>query len=34
VIRVTDRAVTAIVVDQTHPAIKEGTLARLTGRMP
>ncbi len=34
VIRVTDRAVTAIVVKQTHPAIKEGTLARLTGRMP
>ena len=34
VIRVTDRAVTAIVVSQTHPAIKEGTLARLTGRMP
>jgi hypothetical protein len=34
VIRVTDRAVTVIVVDQTHPAIKEGTLARLTGRMP
>lgn len=34
VIRVTDRAVTAIVVDQTHPAIREGTLARLTGRMP
>ncbi len=34
VIRVTDRSVTAIVVSQTHPAIKEGTLARLTGRMP
>jgi hypothetical protein len=34
VIRVTDRAVTAIVVAQTHPAIREGTLARLTGRMP
>ena len=34
VIRVTDHAVTVIVVDQTHPAIKEGTLARLTGRMP
>ena len=34
VIRVTDRAVTAIVIAQTHPAIREGTLARLTGRMP
>ena len=34
VIRVTDRAVTAIVVSQRHPAIQEGTLARLTGRMP
>lgn len=34
VIRVTDRAVTAIVVSQRHPAIREGTLARLTGRMP
>jgi nucleoid-associated protein YgaU len=34
VIRVTDRAVTAIVLSQTHPAIREGTLARLTGRMP
>lgn len=34
VIRVTDRAVTAIVVAQRHPAIREGTLARLTGRMP
>ena len=34
VIRVTDRAVTAVVVSQRHPAIKEGTLARLTGRMP
>ena len=34
VVKVTDRAVTAIVVSQTHPAIKEGTLARLTGRMP
>ncbi len=34
VIRVTDRGVTAIVVAQTHPAIREGTLARLTGRMP
>lgn len=34
VIRVTDRAVTAIVVSQRHPAITEGTLARLTGRMP
>ena len=34
VVRVSDRAVTAIVVSQRHPAIKEGTLARLTGRMP
>jgi hypothetical protein len=34
VIRVTDRAVTAIVISQKHPAIREGTLARLTGRMP
>ena len=34
VIRVTDRSVTAIVVSQRHPAIHEGTLARLTGRMP
>ena len=34
VIRVTDRSVTAIVVSQRHPAIREGTLARLTGRMP
>ena len=34
VIRVTDRAVTAIVVDQAHPAIREGTMARLTARLP
>jgi hypothetical protein len=34
VVRVSDRAVTAIVVSQRHPAIREGTLARLTGRMP
>lgn len=34
VVRVTDRAVTAIVLTQRHPAIHEGTLARLTGRMP
>ena len=34
VIRVTDRAVTAILVDQTHGGIREGTLARLTARLP
>jgi hypothetical protein len=34
VIRVTDRAVTAILVDQTHAGIREGTIARLTARLP
>ena len=34
VVRVTERGVTGIIIDQRHPAIKEGTVARLTARMP
>jgi hypothetical protein len=34
VVRVTDHGTTAIVVDQRHPAIHEGTRARLTAKMP
>lgn len=34
VVRVTDRGVTGIIVNQRHPAIHEGTQARLTARMP
>jgi LysM repeat protein len=34
VVRVTDHGVTGIIVDQRHPAIHEGTHARLTARMP
>jgi hypothetical protein len=34
VIRVTDRGVTAIVIDQTHPSIREGMMARLTAVTP
>ncbi len=34
VVKVTDRGITAVVVDQRHPAIKVGTRARLTARMP
>jgi hypothetical protein len=34
VVRVTPFGVTAIIVDQTQPAIKVGTLARVTARMP
>lgn len=34
VVRVTDHGVTGIIVSQRHPAIHEGTLARLTARMP
>lgn len=34
VVRVTEYGVTAIVLDQTQPAIRPGTLARVTGRLP
>ena len=34
VVKVTDRGTTAIILDQRHPSIKEGTAARLTARMP
>lgn len=34
VVRVTRYGVTAIVVDQRHPAIKEGSFARVTAKMP
>lgn len=34
VVKVTDRGTTAIIVDQRYPGIKEGTLAKLTARMP
>lgn len=33
VVRVTDFGITAIILDQTQPAIKPGTLARVTGRL-
>ena len=34
VVRVTPYGITAIVLDQTQPAIRPGTLARVTGRLP
>ncbi|HEU4642865.1 MAG TPA: LysM peptidoglycan-binding domain-containing protein [Gemmatimonadaceae bacterium] len=34
VVKVTDRGTTAVIVDQRQPAIKEGTRAKLTARMP
>ena len=34
VVRVTDFGITAMILDQTQPAIKPGTLARVTGRLP
>ena len=34
VVRVTNFGITAIILDQTQPAIKPGTLARVTGRLP
>jgi len=34
VVKVTDHGTTAIILDQRHPSIKQGTPARLTARMP
>jgi len=34
VVRVTDRGASALIVDQRHPDIEVGTMARLTARMP
>ncbi|HJU88125.1 MAG TPA: LysM peptidoglycan-binding domain-containing protein [Gemmatimonadaceae bacterium] len=34
VVKVTDRGVTGVIVDQAQPAIRQGTSARLTARMP
>lgn len=34
VVKVTERGTTAVIVDERQPAIKEGTRARLTARMP
>jgi hypothetical protein len=34
VVKVTDRGTTLILVDQQNPAVKVGTKARLTARMP
>jgi len=34
IVRVTDSGSTGIVIDQRHPAIKQGALAQLTARMP
>ena len=34
VVKVTDRGATGIIVDQAQPAIRNGTSARLTARMP
>ncbi len=34
IVRVNDRGATAMIVDQRHPAIKEGVPARLTRRLP
>ncbi len=34
VVRVTERGVTALILDQRHPAISIGMVARLSGKMP
>jgi hypothetical protein len=34
VVRVTEHGTTGLILDMRHPAIKEGTMARLTARMP
>jgi len=34
IIRVTANASTALIIDQTHGAIEEGTVARVTAKMP
>jgi LysM repeat protein len=34
VVRVTDHGTTGLILDMRHPAIKKGTMARLTARMP
>lgn len=34
IVKVTERAATGIILDQRHPAIREGMLARQTARMP
>jgi len=34
VVKVTDRGTTLMLVDQQNPAVKLGTKARLTARMP